>query len=162
MKKSCAAFCVVLLLNCSLWAQQPAGLPTESERNASHIISWATVLTAEALDVLASWRSENRGHALLMQGLRVGAVEGAVFGLKKAFPDARPCTPTHTCGSDSEMSGFPSGHTALACSTFGGPSISVTLPLAGATGLGRNFAGRHFWRQIGAGCLVGVLGSLIR
>jgi membrane-associated phospholipid phosphatase len=157
---------VALLLSISLttplWAQETAGLPTSEERQTAHIASWVTVLTAEAFDVWATAHADNLGRAITLHAVRIGVVEGSVFALKHYFPDARPCTPTHTCGSDGEMSGFPSGHMALACSTFGGPSLSITLPLAGGTGLGRNLAGRHFWRQIGAGCLVGSIASLIR
>ena len=143
-------------------AQEPAGLPTASERQAAHVVSWVTVLTAEAFDIWTTAHAPDVKRAVVLHAVRIGVVEGSVFALKSAFPAARPCTPTHTCGTDSEMSGFPSGHMALACSTFGGPSLSISLPLAGATGLGRSLAGRHFWTQIGAGCALGTLASLIR
>ncbi len=109
-----------------------------------------------------SWKSEDRARAFVLQGVRVGVTEGVTSLLKWAYPQARPCAPTHQCGSDSEMSGFPSGHMALACSSLGGPSLSITIPLAGATAAGRYLAWRHFPKQLMAGCIVGALASRIR
>lgn len=137
-------------------------LQTAEERTAAHIASWVTVLTLEGLDTYASYKSDDRMRAFVLQGVRVSVAQGGAALLKWAVPMARPCTPTHECGSDSEMSGFPSGHMALACSTLGGPSLSVTIPLAGATGLGRFLAWRHFPSQIAAGCIIGALASRIR
>lgn len=159
MKQTVAAALVFLGLCSSVQAQV---LPTSQERTVAHVVSWATVLTAEALDTVASFRSEHRGRAFALQGARVAAAQGGAALLKLAFPAARPCTPSHECGSDSEMSGFPSGHMALGCSTFGGPSLSFTIPLAGATAAGRWLAWRHFPSQIALGCVVGVLASRIR
>ena len=131
-------------------------------RTAIHVASWVTVLTAEALDTWASWKSPNRTRTFVLQGVRVGVTEAAVARLKWAAPTPRPCAPTHQCGSDSENSAFPSGHMALACSTLGGPSLSVTVPLAGATALGRYLSWRHLPSQLAAGCIVGALASRIR
>lgn len=159
MKKTIVAILLTFGLASSTSAQV---LPTAQERTATHIASWVTVLTLEGLDTLASFRSEDRTRAFVLQGVRVGVAQGGAALLKWAAPMARPCTPTHDCGTDSEMSGFPSGHMALACSTFGGPSLSFTIPLAGATGFGRFLAWRHFPSQIAAGCVIGVLASRIR
>lgn len=135
---------------------------SEKERTAIHVASWVTVLTLEGLDTYASFKNEDRTRAFVLQGVRVGIAQGGVALLKWAVPMARPCTPTHECGTDSEMSGFPSGHMALACSTLGGPSLSFTIPLAGATAAGRFFAWRHFPSQMAAGCIIGALASRIR
>lgn len=137
-------------------------IQSEKERTAIHVASWVTVLLTEALDTRESLRSPDRTRALVLQGVRIGAAQGGAMLLKWASPMARPCTPTHECGSDSEMSGFPSGHMALACSTLGGPSLSVTIPLVGGTAAGRFFAWRHFPSQIAAGCIIGALASRIR
>lgn len=151
----------LLVVLCALPAHAQV-LPTAQERTAVHVASWVSVLTVEAIDTYASFRSEHRTRAFMLQGVRVGIAQGGTALLKYAFPAARPCTPTHACGDDGEMSGFPSGHMALACSTFGGPSFSITVPLAGATAAGRFFAWRHFPAQIAAGCAIGALASRIR
>lgn len=158
--KVLSALVCALLLNASVVNAQV--VQSEKERTAIHVASWVSVLTLEGLDTLASFRSNDRTRALVLQGVRVGAAQGGAMLLKWASPMARPCTPTHECGSDSEMSGFPSGHMALACSTLGGPSLSVTIPLVGGTAAGRFFAWRHFPSQIAAGCIIGALASRIR
>lgn len=160
MKKILSALVCALLLNASVVNAQI--IQSEKERTAVHIASWVTVLTLEGLDTYASFKSDDRTRAFVLQGVRVGIAQGGVALLKWAVPMARPCTPTHECGTDSEMSGFPSGHMALACSTLGGPSLSVTIPLVGATAAGRFFAWRHFPSQIAAGCIIGALASRIR
>lgn len=137
-------------------------IQSEKERTAIHVASWVTVLTLEGLDTYASFKSEDRTRAFILQGVRVGIAQGGTALLKLAAPMPRPCTPTHECGSDNENAGFPSGHMALACSTLGGPSLSVTIPLVGATAAGRFFAWRHFPSQIAAGCIIGALASRIR
>jgi membrane-associated phospholipid phosphatase len=159
MRRNILAFVLAFGLATSAGAQV---LPTPKERTAAHITSWVTVLTLEGLDTLASFRSDDRTRAFVLQGVRLGIAQGGVALIKWAAPMARPCTPTHECGSDGEMSGFPSGHMALACSTLGGPGLSITIPLAGATGLGRFLAWRHFPSQIAAGCIIGALASRIR
>lgn len=158
--KVLSALVCALLLNASVVNAQV--VQSEKERTAIHVASWVSVLTLEGLDTLASFRSNDRTRALVLQGVRVGAAQGGAMLLKWASPMARPCTPTHECGSDSEMSGFPSGHMALACSTLGGPSLSVTIPLVGGTAAGRFLAWRHFPSQIAAGCIIGAFASRIR
>lgn len=154
---------LLVALMCSLATPSSAqALKDKKSRTVAHIESWVTVALLEGLDTLASFRAPDRKRALLLQGVRVGVVEGVTFALKTAIPSTRPCAPSHACGSDGEQSGFPSGHMALACSTLGGPGISISIPLMGATGAGRWLAWRHDFGQLAAGCMIGAAASRIR
>lgn len=154
---------IVLVLLLPRWADAQIVPPSSpAVQQAAHVASWVTVLTLEGLDTYASWRSPDRKRAFILQGVRVATVEGSTALIKHFYPQPRPCTPLHMCGSDGEQSGFPSGHMSLACSTLGGPSLAVVIPLAGATAFGRWAAWRHFPGQLAAGCAVGLLASRIR
>lgn len=137
-------------------------LKDEKARTAAHIGSWVTVALLEGLDTLASFRAPDRKRALILQGVRMGVVQGSVLAMKTFIPSARPCAPAHACGQDGENSGFPSGHAAMACSTLGGPGIAISIPLMGATGAGRWLAWRHDIGQLATGCFIGIAASRIR
>lgn len=134
--------------------------PTAGERKAADIASWVTVLTDVALDTRASWQSEDRRRAFLLQGVRIGVTYGAAFPVKKLIRRQRPCAPS--CGTDDPSQSFYSAHTALACSTLGGPRMAFSLSLAGGTGGLRVGADKHWLTDILAGCAAGLATSRIR
>jgi membrane-associated phospholipid phosphatase len=138
-------------------------LPTLAHAQAktvADVASWATVATVEALDVKASWESPGRGAALTRQAVRVGAAYGAVYLAKALVKRQRPCAPD--CGIDNPAYSFFSAHTTLAFSTFGGPRLSVMLPLAIGTGGLRVAAGKHHLSDVLVGAGVGILMSRLR
>jgi len=162
MKRALALLLILLLLPISANAQiHPATFKPET-RQAWHVASWVSVLAVEAADTVASWKSDNRKRAFGLQAVRVSGVEASTFLLKKAFPQDRPCTAMGACGSDSPDSGMPSGHMSLACSTAGGPSLGLVIPLDAFTAFGRWAAWRHNPVQLTVGCIVGLLFSRIR
>lgn len=150
-------------------------LPTAGERQAADIASWATAIAAAALDAKASIGGcdgqDQCYHAIVTTGARIGATYGAVFLLKKLVSRQRPCAigpDVHgynyydVCGSDNPDFSFPSGHTALAFSTIGGPRLAFSLPLAVGTGGLRVAAGKHWLTDTLAGAGIGLLTSRIR
>jgi membrane-associated phospholipid phosphatase len=139
-------------------------LPSAGERRAADIVSWATAITAVALDAKASIGGcsgqDACYHAIVYTGLRVGATYGAVFALKELVHRVRPCAPE--CASDNPDFSLPSGHTAIAFSTMGGPRLMFSLPLAVSTGGLRVAAGKHWLTDTLAGAGIGLLTSRIR
>ena len=160
--KVAAVFLVFALLTGTANAQVHPGTFKPETRQAWHVASWVSVIAVEAADTWASWRSPNRKRAFGLQAVRVGGVEASTFLLKKAFPEPRPCTALGACGSDSPDSGMPSGHMSLACSTVGGPSLGIVIPLDAFTAFGRWAAWRHNPVQLTVGCIIGILFSRIR
>jgi membrane-associated phospholipid phosphatase len=135
-------------------------LPTHGTRVAADIASWATVLTALALDTHASWASDDRSRAFALQGTRVGLNIGLAELAKSLTHRARPCAPD--CGTDKADASFYSMHTALAFQTLGGSRLSVMLPLSEGTGGLRIAAGKHWLSDVLVGAGVGALTSRIR
>lgn len=131
-----------------------------TEERAADVASWATVATLVALDTIDAWRTEDRRQALTHEGVRVGATYAVVFAAKLLVQRERPCAPA--CGHDNPRFSFFSGHTALAFSTVGGPSLAVTLPLAVSTGGLRVAAHKHWVSDVLVGSAVGLLMSRIR
>lgn len=139
-------------------------LPTAGERKAADIASWATVGTLVVLDLKASFDKcdgDSCYHALVFTGLRVGATYGAVFVVKSLLHRERPCA-YYGCGSDNPNFSMPSGHTALAFSTLGGPRLAFMLPLSVGTGGLRVAAGKHYLTDTVVGALIGLGTSRIR
>jgi membrane-associated phospholipid phosphatase len=110
-------------------------------------------------------------RAVTMSAARVGVTFGAVYGLKKLFARRRPCSYgpdvhgynyAESCGIDNPDYSFPSGHTAFAFSTIGGPRLAFALPLAVGTGGLRVAANKHWLTDTLAGAGIGLLTSRIR
>lgn len=138
-------------------------LPTAAERHVADIASWGTVLAAVALDAKASWDAPDRKRAFLLQGGRIAIAQGLTFGLKLALHRQRPCAPDSSCGSDNPDFSFPSGHTMLAGTTFGGPRLAFTLPLIIGTGGLRIAANKHYLTDVATGALIGAaVGKWVR
>lgn len=137
-------------------------LPTQTERTVADVASWATAMSAIALDAKTSWDSPDRLRAFEMQGLRTGATYGLVFLAKTLVGRERPCAASDSCGIDNPDYSFFSGHTAIAFSTLGGPKWQVALPLAVSTGGLRVAAGKHWLTDVLVGAAVGSLTSRIR
>lgn len=150
-------------------------LPTPGERRAAEIASNVTVYTLLALDVVDAFRSEHRTRALVLTGVRVGATQGASFGLKKLFSRRRPCSYglsgspevhgynyAESCGSDDPDYSMPSGHSATAWSTLGGPRLAITVPLSVSTQGLRVAAGKHWLTDTLVGAGIGLATSRIR
>lgn len=140
-------------------------LPTAGERKAADIASWATAIAAIALDARASigkcQGQDQCYRALVTTGARVGVVYGSTFLIKKLVSRERPCA-SYGCGIDNPNYSLPSGHTAIAFSTIGGPGIYFALPLAIGTGGLRIAAGKHYLTDTLAGAGIGLLASRIR
>ncbi|MEY4762542.1 MAG: hypothetical protein RLZZ200_2398 [Pseudomonadota bacterium] len=149
-------------------------LPTEGERRVAEIASWATLLTAVALDARATIGKcdgqDQCYRAVVMTGLRVGVTLGATALVKKLVHRTRPCAKGFSdaagydsaCGIDDPDASFYSGHTALAFSTLGGPRLAFALPLSVGTGGLRVAAGKHWLTDVLVGAGVGALTSRIR
>lgn len=135
-------------------------LPTAGERHAADIASWATALTAVALDARASFDCPDRRRCLERQGERLAIVYGSAFAAKVLVHRRRPCAPD--CGIDNPDRSFFSAHTAVAFSTLGGPRLAFALPLSISTGGLRIAAGKHWLTDTLAGAAVGSLASRLR
>ncbi len=122
--------------------------------------SWGTVGVSIALDTKASWESQDRSRAFILQGVRIGVTNITVALLKHFYPSDRPCRPD--CGIDEADRGFPSGHTANSFSTIGGSRLVFTVPLSVGTGVLRVAANKHTITQVLAGAGIGLLTSRIR
>jgi membrane-associated phospholipid phosphatase len=126
--------------------------------------SYGTALGNPAAAAVAAWRSDHRLCALGQLALSEGVGNGITIWSKHVITSPRPCL-----GCDPD--GSPSGHTMNSVIGFsrwshGWVQYLVAGGLAAATGWLRHDAGRHFWRQIGEGALLGVgaeaAGQLIR
>lgn len=150
---------LLLLLAAPVSAQSVAvdrwtpALATTQERRAADIASWATVLTAVALDTKASWDAPDRLKAFELEGVRIGLVYGSAYLVKTLTHRTRPCAPV--CGIDSANSSMFSAHTAAAFST-GQWSFAIT------TGGLRIAAGKHWLTDVLVGAGVGALTSRIK
>jgi membrane-associated phospholipid phosphatase len=157
---------LVLLLAAPVRAQSIAfdtwtpPLPTHGERVAADAVSWATSLSAVALDAKASWDAPDRLRAFELQGVRVGITYGAVFLAKTLVHRERPCAPA--CGADNPDYSFYSGHTAIAFASMGGARLAISLPLAVSTAGLRVAAGKHWLTDVLVGAGAGALTSRIR
>lgn len=129
-------------------------LPTAGERRAASIASWVTVGTLIALDTRASWKSEDRSHALNMQAARLFATWTMASLAKGLANRERPD------GSDRQS--FYSMHTAMAFQTLGGPRVAFALPVSVGTGGLRVAAGKHWLTDVLVGAGVGALTSRLR
>ncbi len=152
---------ILLLLASPVHAELRVQLPTATERRVADVASWTSVVTLISLDAKSSWDCIDRLRCFELQGLRTGVVYGSAFAVKFLVHRARPCAPVD-CGSDNPHSSFFSAHTAIAFSTLGGPRLSISLPLASATGVLRVAAGKHWMTDVIAGAAVGSLVSRIR
>lgn len=149
-------------------------LPTENERLAASIASWATLGVALYLDADATIGKckgqDDCYRAIVTSSLRVGATLGATALVKHLVHRTRPCAKglseaagyDSACGIDNPDTSFFSGHTALAFSTIGGPRLAFSIPLAVGTGGLRVAAGKHWLTDTLVGAGVGALTSRIR
>lgn len=135
-------------------------LPTPTQRHVADVVSWATVITAIALDTQQSWGSNDRAHALKYQAIRIGFVWGSSAFVKAVVHRSRPCAPA--CGIDNPSASYFSAHTAFAFSTVGGPRLSIALPLSVSTGGLRIAANKHWLTDVLAGAGIGTMASWIR
>lgn len=128
-------------------------LPPGMGRNVVDAISWGTAIANVAADAKVSCIDAvyRRSGCLKLAG-RVGVTYGAVYAVKFLVHRKRPCAPD--CGIDDPDKSFYSAHTAIAFEAIGGPRLSITLPLASATGVGRMFT-KHWLTDVGAGALAG-------
>ena len=133
-------------------------LPTANERKAADIASWVTAGVAIGLDFKESWKGGKEERLAFVA--KVGTVYAITFLIKEIAHRKRPCSPE--CGVDRSDSSFPSGHTAIAFSTMGGPRMAISVPLAVSTGGLRIAAGKHWLTDTLVGAGVGLLASRIR
>lgn len=155
----------LLALLCTLLVSAPAraqsvavdrwtpALATVQERRAADVASWATVLTAMALDTKASWDAPDRTRAIEQQALRTLVVFGGALLVKTVVHRDRPCAPA--CGIDHARESFFSAHAAAAFSTRQW-SFAIT------TGGLRVAAGKHWLTDVLVGAGVGALTSRIQ
>ncbi len=87
---------------------------TTGEQKAADIARWIVAGAAIAVDASECAHAGTRCWVTL--GIRQGVVQGASFGIAKAFPRLRPCSPS--CGIDSPNNDIPSRHTAATAATF--------------------------------------------
>lgn len=151
---------LLLLLAAPVGAETRIELPNHTARQVADVASWATVATAMALDVQASWKCSDRVRCFELQGARIGVGQIAVFVAKLTVKRMRPCAPD--CGIDNPNYSFFSGHTTLAFQTIGGAKLQVSIPLAASTGALRVAAGKHWVSDVLMGAGVGLLTSRIR
>jgi membrane-associated phospholipid phosphatase len=127
-------------------------------KTAADIASWGTVGTALALDANSCRSAADPRHCFIMMGIRAGVTEISVEVLKHLIKQPRPCAGEPGC----EGYGMPSGHTAFAFSTLGGPGFGVSFTLSLGTGVGRVVADKHTPWQVLAGAALGMATSRIR
>lgn len=151
---------LLCLIAAPVSAQSRFALPTANEQRAADIASWVTVATVTAFDAKASWDAPDRKKAFELQAARTAATYGVVFAAKLLVHRLRPCAPT--CGSDNPRYSFFSAHTAVAFSTLGGPKLTISLPLATATGGLRLAANKHWLTDVLVGAGVGAALSRMR
>lgn len=148
------ALCVMMVLFAgTAWAQetQPAAWSVE-QRPIARRISDGLVLFQLAADTVHSFRAEDRRHALLSQGCRVGLTFGATEIVKRATHRTRPD------GSDNLS--FWSGHTATAVQGAGW-RYQIGIPIAIGAGYFRMAADRHYLTDVAAGAGAGWLASRV-
>lgn len=165
MSKALAIALVLLASPVSAQALRPIdgwlhAAPTEHARHVWEGLSWGTAVAAIGVDTWESWRAEDRKRAFVRQGIRLGAQQSVVIGLKYLVHRTRPCAPA--CGLEDPRKSFPSGHTAMTCTSVGRKHLGVTVPLMVGTGVGRVRGGKHWVTDVLAGCGVGVALSSIR
>jgi len=120
--------------------------PTWSNTNAANIASYIPVAASIVYDSYKSYKSQDRKHAFLMQGIRTGSNLGAAELIKLVVHRIRPDL--------SDNKSFPSEHTELSAM---GTSIAVSIPLAAGTGYLRMAANKHFLTDTIAGLGIGFL-----
>ncbi len=158
------ALVLVLLCATSASAQPLAvdkltpALPKGRGRTLVDVLSYGTALVPLVLDTRVAWRSDRRGRAVALEGVRLGAVLGVTQILKRAIHRRRPCAPA--CGVDDPLASFPSAHTAFAFSARGGPRFVLLFGLS--TAAGRVEADKHYLTDVAAGAAVGLAASFIR
>ena len=119
-----------------------------SAGHISDVLVWSNVV----LDVVHSARADDKRHAFLSQGCRLGLTIGVTEVVKRSVGRLRPD------GSD-HMS-FWSGHTATAMQAAGW-RYSVGLPIAFGAGYMRMAADRHYFTDVAAGAGFGFLASKV-
>lgn len=132
----------------------------EAQQKAADISSYVSLGVLFGLDTKASFDCPNRVHCFKMQAIREGVTIGISEAVKRIVRRKRPCAPS--CGIDNPDFDVPSEHTALAFSVIGGPSVSISIPLGVATGVGRRIANKHDWIGVLTGAGLGLVTSRIR
>jgi len=151
----------LLLLACLLYAMpgQAQPLPVNQWANWS---SYGTAVSNLAGAVSSAAQGDHKACDFGRLALSLGTETTVTLWAKSKTNDPRPCTGAPGCNTDS---GNPSGHTALGMiglrtawspQLAGWQRIMLAVSTAAVTGLLRNLAHEHYWRQIGWGALVGA------
>lgn len=147
------ALCTLLLYGSPyrVQAQTVTALPAGTPRTIADYVSTIDVSAIVALDAgHALLVGRDTGHVWIAVGcevLKFGTANGSALVLKYFIHETRPD------GSDTQS--FPSEHTANAFAATGW-NMSISIPLAMAAGELRTAANRHWWRDVGAGALLGL------
>jgi len=158
MKLLAALALVSVMAAGSAEAQQTRG------QRVADVASYVTLGLNIAIDAQQSWVAPDRGHRLVMMGVRLATTGVLVNVLKTAFPRSRPCAPS--CGIDNPLADFPSGHTAFAFQALGHPTEEdaylAKLGIAALTGGLRMAANKHDLLGVLGGAAVGFGTSRLR
>lgn len=103
---------ILMLLACS----NLAAAQTTGEQRAADWARWGVAAVAIAADAAECPHSTAKTRCWVTLGVRQGVVQGASWGLSKAFPRMRPCAPA--CGIDNPDNDIPSRHTAAVAATL--------------------------------------------
>lgn len=125
---------------------------SRSAQRVAEVTSNVTLGAALGRQIWDAWHVEDRRRAFVMTGVRMSVTAGSTWGLKRLMHRRRPCAPF--CGAEHSDTSWPSGHTALAC-TSTGAALQWTVPLSAGVGLGRVFARKHWTSDVLSGCLIG-------
>ncbi|ODU19546.1 MAG: phosphatase PAP2 family protein [Sphingomonas sp. SCN 67-18] len=139
----------------SLVASSPAAADPHGWDQASSI--GRDLLVASALGIPAvqgDWTGDlQAGGSMLVAG-------GAVYGLKRLFPEERP--------DQSDRQSFPSGHTAVSFAAaaslenrYGWKAGLPAFAVASFVGLARVEARKHHWYDVVAGAAIGTGSGLL-
>lgn len=141
---------VIALWSAGLSAQTNDAWPAADRPIADYL---STAIAASTVVVDAShalYLGHQSGHtwtAMWCESLKLGGANGAALVLKHFFPEERPN------GVDAQS--FPSEHTANALAATGW-SWQASIPVAASVGYLRTAANWHWWRDVGAGTLLGL------
>ena len=129
-------------------------LQTSGERQVAQLVSDGTVGAAVALDTWAAWHAKDRTRALVCEGVKDATV-GAVGLLGQHYiTSPRP---------DGTGNGMPSLHSMFAGATIASSDHWwANALLTAATEAGRYFGGRHTFKQVLVGGVLGAGLSFIR
>ncbi len=144
--------CLFILVTAQLGhCQTVTALPAGTPRTIADYVSTIDVSAIVALDAgHAVLVGRDKGQVWIAVGcemLKFGTANGSALVLKAFIHETRPD------GSDNQS--FPSEHTANAFAATGW-NASISIPLAMAAGELRTAANRHWWRDVGAGALLGL------